>query len=237
MAGFMNGDATAPSAPIFEKKALPLFLTRDNKYPIGLLVMAICSVLYSTSNHINIFEPRSLPLSWIDETVPFAPWTVWIYFSEYLFFPVIYVVCKDLVNANKYLYSFAALWIVSVAIFWLWPTVYPRGNFPLPQDLDALTYMTFSTLRVADAPTNCCPSLHVSSVFLSSFIYLDEQKKKFPFFFLWAAAIAFSTLTTKQHYFIDIATGFLMAVIMYWIFHRFVNYRPMRTGSRFLQTS
>jgi membrane-associated phospholipid phosphatase len=216
----MNGDTTLPSAPLFEKKALPLFLTRENKYPIGLLVMAICSVLYSTSNHIHIFEPILLPLSWVDQAVPFVPQTLWIYVSEYIFFPAVYITCKDLVNANKYLYSFAALWIISVAIF-----TYPRDLFPLTQDLDALTHMTFSTLRVADNPSNCCPSLHVSSVFLSSFIFVDEQRKKFPFFFGWASLIALSTLTTKQHYFIDIMTGLLMAIIMYWIFHRFVNYR------------
>jgi len=94
-----------------------------------------------------------------------------------------------------------------------------------PEDLDALTYYAFGNLRIADSPANCAPSLHVSGVYMSSFIFLDEQREKFPFFFTWATCIALSTLTTKQHYFIDIATGFLMAVIMYWIFHRLVNYR------------
>jgi membrane-associated phospholipid phosphatase len=115
---------------------------------------------------------------------------------------------------------------VSVLIFFIWPTVYPREQFPLPQDLNALTYYVFNYLRHADAPTNCCPSLHVSSVYLTSFLYLDEQRGKFPFFFGWGTLIALSTLTTKQHYLIDVVAGLMMAIVVWWIFYRVMSYRP-----------
>ncbi|MCM2322222.1 MAG: phosphatase PAP2 family protein, partial [Oligoflexia bacterium] len=61
---------------------------------------------------------------------------------------------------------------------------------------------------------------------------LTEQRKKFPFFFLWATSIAVTTLTTKQHYIIDVVTGFLMSVIVYWFFHTFVT---LRAAPRALQ--
>jgi membrane-associated phospholipid phosphatase len=91
--------------------------------------------------------------------------------------------------------------------------------------MDSATYFVFNALRTADTAANCCPSLHVSSVFLSVFIFLDDQRSKFPFFFVWGSLIAASTMTTKQHYMVDVLTGFLMALGTYWIFHRYVSYR------------
>jgi membrane-associated phospholipid phosphatase len=189
-------------------------------------------MLYLTSNHIHVFSPQYLPMSWVDSMIPFLPYTVWIYLSEYIFFVAVYVTCKDMVNLNKYFYSYLGLYAISISIFWIWPTTYPRELFPLPTSLNDLTYFAFKTLRETDTPANCCPSLHVSSVYLSSFLFLDEQREKFPFFFLWATAIALTTLTTKQHYIIDVIIGFSMAVAYYWIFHRYVSYRP--SGSTFL---
>jgi membrane-associated phospholipid phosphatase len=209
---------------------LPLFLTRENKYSVGATMFCLASLLYLTSNHLQFFVPQLLPLSWVDQAAPFLPNTVFIYTSEYVFFITVYLTCRDMVNLNKYLYSFLALQTISVIIFWVWPTTYPRERFPLPADLNAVTYYIFSALRVADTPANCCPSLHVSSVFLSSFIFLDEQKRKFPFFFIWGALIAASTLTTKQHYLVDVVTGFFMAVFVYWVFHKLMIYRPAYTS-------
>jgi membrane-associated phospholipid phosphatase len=114
--------------------------------------------------------------------------------------------------------------IVSAFIFVIFPTTYPRELYPLPADLDLLTYSVFFRLRETDTPANCCPSLHVSSVYLSSLLFLHDRKRMFPFFFTWGTAIAVSTLTTKQHYFIDVITGLIMAAFAHWIFHRIVQY-------------
>jgi membrane-associated phospholipid phosphatase len=205
--------------------ALPLFLTRRNKYFFSLLWVVIGATLYLSSNHIQFFQPVMLPMTRWDSAIPFVPWTVWIYSSEMFLFFTVYGFSRDLANANKYLYSFLALQIVSVTIFYLWPTTYPRDLFPLPPDLGPWTHHVFQNLRDVDAPSNCLPSLHVSSCYLSSFMYLDEQRGKFPVFFAWATAIAISTLTTKQHYIVDVVAGFASAVLMYVIFHRLMPYR------------
>ena len=207
--------------------SLPVFIKRENKYPIGIMLSILATFLYLFSNHLHFFEPKLLPLSWFDSIIPFLPESVWIYVSEWMFFVVVYITCKDMFNLNTYFYSFLGLQVASVLIFWIWPTTYPRYLFPLPDTLNSATYYLFNALRITDTPANCCPSLHVSSVYLSTFIFLEEQREKFPIFFIWGTAIAISTLTTKQHYLIDVAMGFLMAVTTYWIFYRNVSYRPM----------
>lgn len=203
---------------------LPLFTTEANKYLVGSILYGIAIITYLASNHFHFFTPMQLPMSKIDEWVPFIPHTVWIYSSEYYLFALVYIFTKDSVNLGRYIYSFFFLQLTSVIIFWVWPTTFPRGDFPLPENLDFLTTWLFSTLRTLDTPANCAPSLHVSCCYLSAFNFLNEQREKFPFFFGWATAVAVATLTTKQHYIIDVITGFGMAVLFYWIFTRFFNY-------------
>lgn len=208
------------------ERGLPLLVHKGNRIPAYIVGFAIASALYLSSNHYPIFTPIELKMTFIDQWVPFIPETVWIYVTEYPLFLVVYFTAKDYLNINKYMYSFLAMQSFAVLIFFLWPTTFPRGQFPLIEgEMDSLTYSIFSQLRVADTPNNCAPSLHVSSVYLSSFIFLDEQRSKFKWFFLWATLIAFSTLTTKQHYLIDLVTGLLMAILFYWIFHKLVPYR------------
>jgi membrane-associated phospholipid phosphatase len=207
--------------------ALPLFITRKNKIAVGWFVAFMAPLLYISSNWIHFFVPTQLPMTRWDLAIPIVPQWVFIYISEYLFFVAVYVTSKDMTNLNKWFYSFMSLQTVSVLIFFLWPTTYPRDLFPIPPDTDGFTRMVFEGLRSIDSPANCCPSLHVSSVFLSSFIYLDEQRGKFPLFFGWGMAIAVSTLPTKQHYLIDVVTGLAMAILFYFLFHRVVRYRAL----------
>lgn len=210
--------------------SLPLWITKETKLICGLIAFGFAALIYMAANHFPIFPPQLLQMTWLDNVIPFVPSTVWIYTSEYVFFAVVFLMSRDMKNVNKYLYSFLALQTTSVAIFYLWPTTYPRDLYPLVQEtMDPLTFRLFSHLRVVDAPSNCCPSLHVSSVFLSSFIYLDEQEKKFPFVFSWGTAIALSTLTTKQHYIVDVISGLGMAVAFYFIFHRWIPYHSVGT--------
>ncbi|MCM2277615.1 MAG: phosphatase PAP2 family protein [Oligoflexia bacterium] len=227
---------TTSTARGFTGWSVPMLITQENKTWMGLTLAFVATVLYMTSNHIHLFPPQLLPMTALDQAIPFVPGTVWIYTSEYYLFLTVYLLCKDIENLNRYAYSFLTLQSLSVLIFWIWPTTFPRDQFPLPADLDALTFKLFSSLRAADTPASCCPSLHVSSVYLSSFMFLREQRGKFPFFFVWATSIALTTLTTKQHYIIDVVTGFLMAVIVYGFFNTFVSLRPgSGAARRFLQ--
>ena len=204
---------------------LPLFLTPQNKYKMALVCTVIVSLVYLVPNHLPIYEPATLRFSWIDHAVPFVPNTFWIYMSEFLMYIVAYTLAKDLRNANQFIYAFIGLFSICSVIFLFFPTTFPRQDYPLPESLNTFTYKSFYFFRLLDRPTNCLPSLHVASTYLTSFIFLNEQKEKFKYFFIWATLIAISTLTTKQHYFIDVVAGFFTAIVIYFIFYRLVPYR------------
>jgi len=204
---------------------LPLFVTRKTKVAAGIVMFGLSWLMYHMTNHHPIFEATLLPLTALDQAIPFLPWTVVIYVSEYVFFPVIFLTCRNMDNLNKYIYSFFALQTFSCLIFFFWPTTFPRDLFPVPADTHNFIRNVWFYLRQTDSPLNCFPSLHVSSVFLSVFIFRDEQKEKFPFFFVWGLLIAFSTLPTKQHYIVDVVAGGCLAVFSYYLFHRVIQYR------------
>lgn len=207
---------------------LPLFVTRRNKYLTGALMYGISYYLYYIINHNPLFAPQPLALTWIDQNTPFMPWSVLIYISEYIFFAFVYIMLSNYNNINKYLYSYFMLQVVSCTIFIFYPTIYPRDAFPIPTDLPQWLQTTWVWLRSQDAPTNCLPSLHVASVYLSVFVFrTDGQKKLFWISLVWGTAIALSTLTTKQHYVADIVSGLGLALLSYWWFHHRQSYERM----------
>jgi membrane-associated phospholipid phosphatase len=204
---------------------LPLFITRGNKYVAGAIMYAVAYALYYVTNHFPMVEPTLLPFTWIDQNTPFLPWTVLIYMSEYFYFAFVYILLKREDNINQYLYSYFVAQIIACFIFAVYPVTYPRELFPVPTDIPQWLQGMWAWLRVADAPTNCLPSLHVASCFLSAFAFItDKQKKLFWTFFIWSSAIAVTTLTTKQHYVVDVITGIALASATYYWFHHRQRY-------------
>ncbi|MGK5088199.1 phosphatase PAP2 family protein [Bdellovibrionota bacterium FG-2] len=195
-------------------------MTRRNRFLAGVAVFSVAASLYLLSNWYHFFPPLQLPMTVLDLAVPFIPQTIWIYVGEYFLFLAVFCVSRDMENLNRYLYALLAIHVISAAIFLVWPTTYPRELFPLSQDLDPLTYAVFNGIRQTDSPASCCPSLHVSCVYLSSFLFFNERRKMFWAFFIWATLISVSTLTTKQHYFVDIVMGLGLALGMYYFIQR-----------------
>ena len=230
-----SGMAQELSHPAKPWITLPLILNDRNRLAAGWSMFLASAALYLTSNHFHLREPQHLPLLEVDRWMPFVPESVWIYSSDIPLFISTYIICKERLNFNRFFYSFFSLQWTSAFIFTLFPTIYPRDLFPFgdPSLAAGATAWHFHWLRFADSPANCFPSLHVSTVLLASFVFLDEQREKFRFYFFWAICVVVSTLTTKQHYFWDVMGGALLAVFHFWFFHRKAAYRePEELGAQ-----
>lgn len=208
-------------------RTLPLLLNEQNRFNAGFIALLGVGILYLITNHIHMAPPQLLEMSRLDLMIPFIPGTIWLYHSDILLFIATFLLCKDLLTANKYLYAFVGIHILSNIVFLAWPTTYPRNEFLLnPATTDSWTYAFFAHFRSIETPANCFPSLHVGSVFVSAFSLLDRKRWIYYPFLLWAIAVSISTLTTKQHYIQDVFAGLFLAVLMYGIFFRTVSYRP-----------
>ncbi|OFZ78738.1 MAG: hypothetical protein A2583_08320 [Bdellovibrionales bacterium RIFOXYD1_FULL_53_11] len=205
---------------------LPGYITPYNQIPLGLLMYGLTSILYLATNWYHVFPPVLLPMSSLDLAIPLVPGTIFFYLSEYFLFLFGYVLCRDFTILGRYLYTFSFMQVISCTIFFFWPTTFPRENYPLPADMHWLTGAVFNWLRSTDSPANCCPSLHVSSVYLTALLYARKRKGMFAFFMFWATLVALSTLTTKQHYIIDVVVGIGMALGINRLFSVFFTIRP-----------
>lgn len=149
-----------------------------------------------------------MPVTAIDALVPFYPPALLIYASLWLYVPLapaMLLGLRELLNFGVWI---VGLCISGLLIFYFWPTTLA------PHGFDRSQYWGFDILQGVDAAANACPSLHVATA-VFSFYWLDrvlqEMNVGIPgraLNVLWLAAIAYSTLATKQHVFIDVAAGF-----------------------------
>ncbi len=182
-------------------------------------------ILYQWTNRVHFTEPELLRFGIVDGWMPFTPWTVWIYFTEYLFFLLAYFGLKNYENVTRYFYSYMAILLFSILVFILYPVTFPRGDYPvagLTLSEQALTFLR----TYMDNPANCLPSLHVSSCYISSLCFWRESRTKAILLTIWSTFVAVSTMTTKQHYFVDVWTAILLTAVVYWFFFYKVDLEP-----------
>ena len=164
-----------------------------------------------------MFEPRELPLTWIDEQAPFIPWTAFIYVGVYpllLFIPVLMnnaqMLCRMMVTA-------LIMAVICFGIFIVFPTTYSIRPEVVSLKFGAFWSWAFGVMHSADSPNNCLPSLHVSTAIGMVLVFWRERPKLFWFFVPVSIVVSLVTLTTKQHYFWDILAGAGVALVSYAI--------------------
>lgn len=169
-----------------------------------VVLIGITMPLYMWINHS--LSPRfDLSIS-LDATIPFLPWTIFLYLSFYLMLLVAAGVCaapeygriqKSVLLANFLCY----------AGFFFFPSHYPR---PLPMDAGGLRDF-YGWLYANDAPGNTFPSIHAAASLCTGFSMRKIGWK------IWGAGIAISILTVKQHFIVDLIGGAAVAALSIWI--------------------
>jgi PAP2 superfamily len=188
-----------------------------------LFIGAFCTLfLYQFTNRVHLFEPRILPFTRVDANMPLWSWTVWIYFTEYLFFLYAYFGVRDYELVSRYYMAYMSILLFSIGVFVLFPVSFPRSSFPVTGA--SLSDNALLFLRTyMDQPANCLPSLHVSSCFISSFCFWKESKTRAVLLSLWSCLVAISTMTTKQHYFVDVWSAMILTIVAYWFFFHYLE--------------
>lgn len=206
---------------------LPLLVKdRFSKWLWFFVGGAATLILYQITNRNHLYEPQLLPFDLVDKVMPFWTWTIWIYVTEYIIFLCAYFGLRKKENVTRYFYAYMAILLFSIVVFIFYPVTFPRDSFPVLGDSISDKALIFLRTYM-DSPANCLPSLHVSSCYISSFCFWPENRRKAVGFFLWSTLVAISTMTTKQHYFIDVWVAIIICVVSFWFFF----YRVKISGS------
>lgn len=189
-------------------------LSQSKKLLYVILGYCLFCVGYLGSGNYYLGEPiLAFGSSKIDAYIPFLPWTVFIYLSHVILFFLPFFVIKDQKQWFQFAKSTFAISLISFIIFFIFPTVCDRPA----NNSTGLTALLWQIIYETDSPTNCFPSLHISIATTASF-FLFKQGGLWKWISpVWLTLIAVSTLTTKQHYFIDIAGGITIVAIV-WSF-------------------
>lgn len=195
------------------------WLERQNKLVLALGGTFIHSILYGIPNHIHLAAPAQLPMTWPDRSVPFIPLTFGLYLSDYLLVFIAFLLCRRPGSTARFLFAFFTVVGIATLVHWLWPTVYPRGLYPMPMRSSPGMIGFVTHFRELDSPASCLPSLHVATAFLAALAVASEGDRRAPLLFTWAMLVWASTLTTKQHYLVDGAAGALLALAVWALFY------------------
>ena len=207
-----------------------LVVDRRTKWLVFFLGGASTIILYQWTNRTHLYPPRLLEFSAVDKSMPFWPWSIWIYFTEYIIFPCAFFGLRNKENAVRYFYSYMMILLISIVAFILFPVTFPRADYPVLGSSISDQAVIFFRVYM-DEPANCWPSLHVSSCYISAFCFWKESRKRFVFYTFWATLVAISTMTAKQHYWLDVWTAFLLTLACYYYcFYRLELYPRDRKG-------
>lgn len=189
--------------------------------------------LYIFPNVQPISPPRELPLWQVDHAIPFLPWTFLVYISEYLLVAGTIILIKDLHEFNSWARQAFLVLFISGAFFLFSPTTYPRPTYPEANNL--LIAFSMKLVGEADSPHNCFPSLHVAITAVAVWCIRRRHRKWFYIFAPWGIAIFASTLTTKQHYFMDVLGGLTIAATVVFLERLFYKKMLQDSNGRLLR--
>lgn len=192
----------------------------------ALWIVGLCVIVffYGLGKLELVREPAELPLTALDHAIPFVPWTVWLYGTITWASLAAWLTLPHRAAAARLM---AAITVASAAcalVFVVWPTTFPRGLYPLPEGLDARTLAELTELRDDDSPSNCFPSLHVALAWGIALTWASYLRPRWlsPLPVLWALVVSVTTVTTKQHYVVDVPAGMLVGGLAFWAARRIV---------------
>jgi membrane-associated phospholipid phosphatase len=158
----------------------------------------------------------NIPVFWLDHAMPFYPGWAHIYVMVYAaaILPLAVVRHRRLFRRVALAYLFTEG--TALAIFLLYPV-----HMVLRPEIVAVDSFTAWGLKLCfthDVPSNCLPSLHVADAVLGALCVLKVDRRLGRAAMTLAVLIGASTMLLKQHYFIDVVTGFALAGISYRLF-------------------
>jgi membrane-associated phospholipid phosphatase len=168
----------------------------------------LLSIAYFIPQRFPIRPAREIGLGWIDRAIPFQPAWVVVYLFLYLWLPWAPLFATRRRDLTRYTLGAVRMFGLSIVLFFLVPIAYPRPA------LSADANFFYRTLVSIDHPTNSLPSLHAGLVvFTMLFAHrlYPDRRALLALGWLSGALILYATIATRQHYFVDLPAGALVA--------------------------
>jgi len=153
-----------------------------------------------------------MPVTWIDDLVPFSPQSFFLYASLWVYVALGSALAKDGRELAAWVAACFAMTVLGLGIFMALPTKVP--DFAI----DWSRYPSLEFLKAVDVSGNACPSLHAAfAVFTAVVLHGQLTALRAPRALLvcnalWCFGIVYSAIATRQHLALDIIAGSVLAV-------------------------
>jgi sterol desaturase/sphingolipid hydroxylase (fatty acid hydroxylase superfamily) len=175
-----------------------------------LLAQSTAAIIYYGSMHFVYRKPIALPVTFIDELLGYHNFFTYVYLS--FFFLILFSILMSGEPESKQC-SIAIILnsLIAVFFFFFMPTKIPDPYYQINPDSSA---GILEFIRSMDKNLNCFPSLHISNALSAVWFY--NKKRIVPvriLFWIWFVLIVGSVISTKQHFFYDVAGGGVLATV------------------------
>jgi len=191
-------------------------IDRRRKWIAAALWYATFCAIYTFTGWFQLHPPATLAPWLPDRLIPFIDWTIWVYASQFLLLYGCFLGVNRTRAISHLIYAISLASLLAFCVFLIYPTEFPRSVTVK----EGAAAFAFNFLYSIDSAANCFPSLHVALAWLSALSLREERRKAGVLAIVWAALISISTLTTKQHYFVDLVGGGGLALLCHWLIRK-----------------
>ncbi|MET0731507.1 MAG: phosphatase PAP2/dual specificity phosphatase family protein [Casimicrobiaceae bacterium] len=170
----------------------------------------------------------SIVFDW-ERHIPFLPWTIVPYWIIDALYGISLFLCASKRELDTHALRLLTAQVVAVACFIAFPHRFTFAHPPADGVFGAL----FDVLLGFDRPFNQLPSLHIALAVILWTLYARKTRGA-PRVVVDVAfvMICASVLTTFQHHFIDIPTGFALGWLCVWLWPDEESLRPLQLWQR-----
>lgn len=178
--------------------------------PAWLAGVGTTAVLYALGG-LMPQAPHVLPVLALDRLIGFHPGAVWLYLSFFGLQALGFCLVPD-GQRRALTTTFMVCAGVAALVFLVFPTTLVQP----PLDHGGIG---LALVRWFDTPANCLPSLHAALSAVSA-IAIGRRRQRWLGLgvWLWAVAICWSAIATRQHLSVDIIAGGLLGCVLGVVF-------------------
>lgn len=188
-------------------------LTTTNRVACGAALLLGVVLTYTFTNIYYLGQPVEVPLTIVDLAIPLSPVWIWIYISYYFYLIGIFLNVRNEKVLNQLFWSYLSAGILSAAFFYFYPTTIIRNLYPVVSENHSWSESLLLFIRYIDQSQSCAPSQHIAFSVIAAMAFWQDRESHPKFRIavsVWALLISYSTMATKQHYFIDVVSGFAL---------------------------
>ena len=181
---------------------------------LTLVVLAVAMPMYTATNIIYGDRPGMSLATFIDDAVPFLPFSILGYALVYVFIFLPAFTIQHRAVFTRVFWGFLLLSLMALPFFVFMPVRVPRPGVPTQE---SFFYWGVAFNYVLDKPVNAFPSLHVANSVFAAACCVKLSRRVGLWGIIGSTIIAISTLTVRQHFLADVIAATAIALGVYFV--------------------